>query len=201
MVVTPPSLSRLKLLGLMAAFAGPLLLAAVVYFYPASLAPPPSSYGELVEPVVVLDDLRARTLSGARDAEPAPPDNFLRGRWTLLFWGDAACDLHCEAGLFKMRQARLALGRHRARVRTAYLLPPDAPDALSLPELPKRHPKLVIARVAAATRAADALSRLPRGHVYVVDPLGNLMIGYARDATPHGIVRDLKKLLRASRIG
>ena len=200
MVVTPPRLSRLKLLGLMAAFAGPLLLAVVVYFYPASLAPPPSSHGELVEPVVVLDDLRAHELNGVAGGAP-PPDDFLRGRWTLLFWGDAACDLYCEAGLFKMRQARLALGRRMARVRTAYLLPPDAADAPPSLDLAARHPQLVVARVAAATRAADALSRLPRGHVYIVDPLGNLMMGYARDATPHGIVRDLKKLLRASRIG
>lgn len=201
MVVKPPPLSRLKLVGLMAAFAGPLLVAVVVYFYPGHLAPPPLSYGELIEPVVVLDDLRARDLIGARGVEPAPPDNLLRGRWTLLFWDGAACDLHCEAGLFKMRQARLALGRYAARVRTAYLLPPDAPPAISPPELPERHPKLVIARVDSATRAATALARLARGRVYIVDPLGNLMLGYAQDATPHGIVRDLKKLLRASRIG
>jgi hypothetical protein len=37
--------------------------------------------------------------------------------------------------------------------------------------------------------------------VYLVDPLGNLMMSYALDARPKGMLEDLKKLLRLSHVG
>ena len=37
--------------------------------------------------------------------------------------------------------------------------------------------------------------------IYISDPLGNLMMSYPPDINPKGILKDLKKLLRASRIG
>jgi hypothetical protein len=37
--------------------------------------------------------------------------------------------------------------------------------------------------------------------VYLIDPLGNLMMSYAADARPKGMLEDLKKLLRLSHVG
>jgi hypothetical protein len=37
--------------------------------------------------------------------------------------------------------------------------------------------------------------------VYYVDPLGNLMMYYTPDADPTGMLKDLARLLKASRIG
>jgi len=240
MVVTPQALSRLKLAALMAAFIGPVLVATAVYLNPGEWAPPASSHGEIIEPVIVLDAFRGEAVAGAAvaDAGVAAADagadavgagtgtghaaadtgvdaaageadtgaggaldaGFFRGRWTLLLWGGADCNLDCEAGLFKMRQARLALGRHRARVRTAYLLAPGEPFEIRPPQLLRRHPRLAVARLGGDARVVRALSALAPG-VYIVDPNGNLMMGYAANATARGITRDMKHLLRASRIG
>lgn len=231
MVVTPQALSRLKLAALMAAFIGPVLVAVAVYLNPGAWAPPASSHGEIIDPVVVLDEFRAEAAGGsdagvsgganaadadagiaadagvdtgtsiAADAAADALDiGFFRGHWTLLLWGGADCGLDCEAGLFKMRQARLALGRHRARVRTAYLLAPGEPFEIRPPQLLRRHPRLAVARLNGGARVVRALSALAPG-VYIVDPNGNLMMGYAASATARGITRDLKHLLRTSRIG
>jgi cytochrome oxidase Cu insertion factor (SCO1/SenC/PrrC family) len=37
--------------------------------------------------------------------------------------------------------------------------------------------------------------------VYLIDPLGNLMMFYAADAKPKGMLEDMKRLLRLSSIG
>ena len=37
--------------------------------------------------------------------------------------------------------------------------------------------------------------------LYIIDPLGNLMMSYPPDINPRGIMKDLKKLLKFSRIG
>jgi hypothetical protein len=37
--------------------------------------------------------------------------------------------------------------------------------------------------------------------IYVIDPLGNLMMFYAADTKPKGMLEDMKRLLRLSSIG
>jgi hypothetical protein len=38
-------------------------------------------------------------------------------------------------------------------------------------------------------------------HIYLVDPLGNLVLRYPRDADPSRMRKDLERLLKVSRIG
>jgi hypothetical protein len=39
------------------------------------------------------------------------------------------------------------------------------------------------------------------GRIYLVDPLGNLLMSYAPDAPDKALLTDVKKLLRLSHIG
>ena len=39
----------------------------------------------------------------------------------------------------------------------------------------------------------------PADHIYVVDPLGNLMMRFPRDPDPRRILRDMSRLLRHSK--
>jgi hypothetical protein len=39
------------------------------------------------------------------------------------------------------------------------------------------------------------------GRIYIVDPLGNLMMSYGPSSEPKGLLEDLKKLLKLSHIG
>jgi hypothetical protein len=38
-------------------------------------------------------------------------------------------------------------------------------------------------------------------HIYLVDPLGNLMMRFPRDPDPSRMIKDLQRLLRYSRFG
>ena len=47
---------------------------------------------------------------------------------------------------------------------------------------------------------------LPEGgrlidHIWLIDPLGNLMLRWPKDADPNKMKRDVNKLLKASRVG
>jgi hypothetical protein len=44
-------------------------------------------------------------------------------------------------------------------------------------------------------------SAAPRDHIYIIDPLGNVVLRYPRDPDPNRMKKDLSRLLRASRIG
>jgi hypothetical protein len=43
--------------------------------------------------------------------------------------------------------------------------------------------------------------RAPADHIYLVDPLGNLMLRFPRDPDTRRLIKDLSRLLKASRIG
>jgi hypothetical protein len=66
------------------------------------------------------------------------------------------------------------------------------------PALLAQHPGLVVVRV-----ARTELGQLPggAGTLYLVDPLGNLVLRYPDDPDIKGIAKDLTRLLKASRIG
>ena len=189
--------SRLKLLTLILVFFGPLFLAMLIYFNPHWLSLPTSkSYGELVMPPQPLTDFTAVSRTGQ-----ALPHDLLNNKWTLLYWGNATCNLDCEASLFKMRQVRLSLSKNIERTQTLYLA--SEPTADTLEPLLKRHPQLITAHLkpGKTNPFRKQISIHPKGGIYIIDPFGNLMMRYTEDASSKGILKDLKKLLRISRIG
>ena len=119
----------------------------------------------------------------------------LSGRWLLVVPVAGRCDAVCERSLYATRQARTMQGKEQDRVVRVLLVPDgEAPGAALL----EQHPGLVVARVAPAAQAA-----LPEGGtgIYLVDPLGNLVLQYPADPDIKGVSKDLVRLLKASGIG
>jgi cytochrome oxidase Cu insertion factor (SCO1/SenC/PrrC family) len=138
------------------------------------------------------------------DGRTAAGDVFMH-KWTLLYVGSGSCDARCREALYDTRQVRLALDRDMARVQRLFVASGPCCDEGFLRDT---HPDLITVRDDAAAApliaqlpAADAMSADGAGRVYLVDPLGNLMMYYPPDATPKGMLEDLKRLLRLSHIG
>lgn len=197
---TPARLRSRRLLLLLAAlFLVP--VAASFYLYYASGWRPDGrvNHGELIVPPRALPALSLVTATGeGTDAE------FLRGQWSLLYLGPGACDERCRSALYTIRQVRLALGDKMDRVQRVFLY---TGECCEQPFFATEHASLVAARV-----DSDAGERMLRefphertaaaaGWIYVVDPLGNLMMSYPPQAEPKGLIQDLKRLLKLSHIG
>lgn len=122
----------------------------------------------------------------------------LRGRWVLLIAGTAACDAACERALYATRQARTIQNREQERIARVLLQPSSAPPLAAA--LLAQHPGLAVVRADPAQWAS-----LPNGDgapsIYVVDPLGNLVLRYPADPDIKRLANDLERLLKASRIG
>lgn len=177
----PARRARLKLAALGLFFAAPPLLAWLAYHL--EWAPGTrSNYGELISPPRPLDDAALAAL---------------RGKWVLVSFDAAACDAYCQKKLYFMRQLQRAQGKDQERVARLWLLT----DAGRPP------PALLEAFDGTRVEAAGALaSRFPvsggvTDHLYVVDPLGNLMMRYPRDPDPSRMLKDLQRLLKLSGIG
>jgi hypothetical protein len=108
------------------------------------------------------------------------------------------CDDYCQRKLYTMRQVRLTQGKDMERIERAWLVDDGTPPSVST--LDEYKGTQVLAMNPALLGKLPAISSV-RDHVYLVDPLGNVMMRYPRDADPNRIKKDLTRLLRASRIG
>jgi len=173
-----------------------LCVAPVVASYVAYYLWQPSgqvNYGELIEPRPLPDAKLALA-----DGTPFPWHQ-LKGKWVLVMADSGNCDAYCQRKLLYLRQVRLAQGKDMDRVERAWLITDEA------------NPPAPVASEFQGTwlvRAggSELLKRFPvqgalADHIYVIDPHGNLMMRYPRDADPRKIVKDIARLLRISSIG
>lgn len=149
------------------------------------------AHGTLVQPV--------RVLEGYPEGVAV-----LRGRWVMVYVGTPDCDEQCRDRLYGARQVDTALGRDANRVERLYLVVGGSPGDPAF--LEAEHPRLHTAQLSADDpwlSAFDLGDGAPSttGRVYLVDPLGNLMMFWPADAEHRDFFDDLKRLLRVSRIG
>ena len=183
--------SRLVLLGLLAVFAVPPILALVFYTGVGSWFVPGSvNRGSLLDPARAAPPDRLVLVSG----ELLPPE-FLDRRWTLVHFAASGCEAACEAALQAMRQAHRALGRNRARVQRLLLVP-----AGSTAPAGADHP------VAEATPAWDRTLRVPEGGgkeneaaVWLVDPRRFVISYFPVGSGPRALKDDLTRLIKLSK--
>jgi hypothetical protein len=165
---------RNKLLWVALVCTAPLVLGTAAYLLGWSPGAP-SNYGELIPPKAI-----------------APLSEF-RGKWVLVTFDAAACDAYCERKLYIMRQVRRAQGKDMDRIERLWVLSDaDRPRAEAL-------------AASEGTRvgrlSAEGFPGTPADHIYVVDPLGNLMMRFPRDPDPSKVIKDLQRLLKYSRFG
>ena len=181
---------RRTLLLITAIFAAPILLAAYMYFSGSTWRPAESTqYGELVSPPRTLPDINLLT-----DAEDKP----LYGIWNLLVLADAQCDPACTQSLENIRQIRLSLGPKMTRLQTVFV--PAASSAIA-PDLANNHPALIIVDPTTSQDLRGIVGDYSNGQIFIVDPLGNLMMQYAPGTLMGDIRKDLGHLLQLSGIG
>lgn len=189
--------SRKRLLWLALLFFGPLAVSFFLYYGDLWRPAGGTNKGSLVEPPRPLPAIALTLTSG----EQSPPD-LLRGRWSWVYIGNGKCDERCRVALADIRHARLLLVEKAERVQRVFLATSDCCD---MEYLGREHPGLIVARLDNAELASlfqiDATPVENGGHIYLVDPLGNLMMSYAPDAPSMGLLEDIKKLLKLSHIG
>lgn len=164
-----------------------------------------TNYGALIDP---RDHPIPAMASTTLDGKPATLDNY-KGKWIMLKVGPSDCRQECQDQLFAMRQLRTMQGKEMERIERVWMITDDQPLDTLLMRVNDgtrmlRAPAAVVQKwlpleQAAGDRAAD--------HVYLIDPLGNLMMRFPKGAVSSDtekvkkVHKDISKLLKASAIG
>ncbi len=178
-----------------AACAAPVILSYLTYYV---IKPQTrTNYGDLIDPrAYPIPDLGSVNLEG----QPASLQQF-HGKWILLQVDGASCDEACKQKLYYMRQLRLTQGKEMDRIERVWLVTDAEPLDIGLMKqydgthLLRVDPQKLAAwlPVVEGTKASD--------HLYMIDPLGNLMMRFPKDPDANKIKKDITRLLKASGIG
>ncbi|HEX2138349.1 MAG TPA: hypothetical protein VHG33_01420 [Woeseiaceae bacterium] len=185
----PPGLVQLLLLA--AVFFLPLLVASWIYYSGGAMAPEGrTNHGAILEPIVNARERLPNSQAAALSAD----------HWLLVYADEGRCEDACFEALFRLRQSRLMLGPDMDRVQRVFLHGRMAPDRVFLEE---QHPGLAALRDPELARllAEKRPEGLRPGGLFLIDPLGNLVMYFSPDIAPGDMVDDIEHLLDVSRIG
>lgn len=172
-----------------------LLLAPVVISYTlffSDYRPESNNYGELLNIQKLSGsgvDQLDNTILRMRD---------LRGKWVMLMVNSGYCDEACQQKLYYMRQVRLVQNTEKHRVERLWLIDDNVPvDADLVEKYEGTH--------FVNARDSELLDLIPtketqRNHIFLVDPMGNLMMRFPEDLDPSLMAKDIKHLLHVSQI-
>lgn len=129
------------------------------------------------------------------------PDQVFHGKWSLVSVGPSACDEQCVTRLYFMRQVRATQGAQRDRIQTVWLLTDHGPIAARILTAYPDTQLWYADPVALAHWFPAEAPTTVSDHIYVIDPNGNLMMRFPKQADPSKIKNDMTRLLKWSTIG
>lgn len=196
-IISKKKSGRRKLLMVLVICAFPMIASYISYYFikPGGRV----NYGKLIEPQREMPSL---ILTEPNDK--VIPINTLKGKWLMITVGGAKCDQVCDEQLFYLRQIRLAQGKDSERITRLRFITDKAEID---PNLLEKYAGTLFVRTDMKqvtdwlseehTESNDEIS----GHIFLVDPLGNLMMRFPAQPDPNKIKKDIIRLLKASSIG
>jgi len=185
---------RLRMLLVLLVCAAPVIASYFTYY----VVRPEGrrNFGELIEPMRALPDVKVKGLTGEDLTLPA-----LKGQWLLISVSGGDCQAECQQQLYLQRQILTGLGKDRARADWVWLVNDlaEVPSSL-LPGL-KEATVLRIPSDALAQWLQPAPGQQLQDHLYLVDPHGQWMMRFPAHLSSEGAsktTRDLERLLRAA---
>lgn len=183
----------------------PIIFAVSAYYVPGlGLRPDEASnYGQLLDPQRPIPSAQTLGLK-TEDGEPFDLAS-LKGKWVLATADEGACPESCVTKLFILRNSHASQGKNVERLVRIWFVTDDAPISEQIHEayqgtiIVRADPEKLASFLTPNrdTSAADALA----APMWIIDPLGNLMLEFPENADPVSVRKDISKLIYNSRIG
>ena len=190
---------RLFLIAMVVFFAAPLFLVMAMYRF--EWHPKGKSYGELIEPVLPIK--LTEVFQDVKTTDTTVLSKVLwHDKWSAVILADQ-CEAICQKRLYDARQIHASLEKDMGRLQRILIT-----NQQDLADIQKQYPDLIIlnqpsADVAALAKQFDinGVSAYTSQRVYMVDPLGNLMLSYSSEVKPVEMRKDWVRLLKYSWAG
>ena len=186
---------RWKLMAVLLVCASPLIFSYLTYYVIKPTGR--TNYGALIDP-------RAHPIPAlgtvGLDGKPLALEAY-KGKWIMLQVAPGDCQQACKDQLVAMRQLRLMQGKGMERMERVWLITDDTPLDTMLMRVVDGTRFLRVKPEAVKVWLPVEPGGDVADHMYLIDPLGNLMMRFPKNADPAKVKKDLGKLLKASAIG
>ncbi len=184
----------------------PVVAAVLAYFVPQLGLRPDglNNYGRILDPQRPVPTARALPLV-TLEGQPFDMES-LRGKWLLVTADGAACPESCVRKLFILRNSHASQGKNVDRLARVWFItdngdvPQQVLDAYVGTHMVRADTTALAQFLTADRTGPEAIAAL-RDHMWIIDPLGNLMMEFPPNADPIEVRDDIVKLLKRSRIG
>ena len=182
--------NRRKFLLLLALMCAPVVISYTLYFL--EYRPESKHYGDLIPIVKVIGagtNQSDNTILRMKD---------LHGKWILVTIDSGYCDEACQEKLYFMRQVRLVQGKQKHRIERLWLINDNViPDA----ELVKQYEGTLFVNAKDSEIPGFIETRESQTkHIYLIDPIGNLMMRFPENVDGTKMGHDIKRLLHVSQL-
>ena len=141
------------------------------------------NYGELIRPVIATDD---------NDIE-IDGDASLEGIWTMVYVS-SRCDDACEKAVEDMKTIRTLMNADMRRIQRMIIIGDNS--------TPTSNDESLIKARSASKKLTESLKKYKENAIYLIDPIGNIMLYYEpQNIDIRLVIKDLKRLFKYSRIG
>lgn len=186
MMLNQQNKGRLQFLGLLVAFLVPVV--SVLLMYRFNWMPAGRSQGVLVQPprelhIPILQNYQQKLFAAAD----------WHDKWHLVQVSSNGCDQRCLDDLRDMRQIHASLAKDINRLQRVWLINASIPET-RLQQIRALYPDLIILQQSEIL--AKQLLDAGVARMYLVDPLGHLMMRYPDGIASKAIRKDLVRLLQ-----
>ena len=157
-----------------------------------------SNNGDLINPVIDIEALKLNDESGQSVERES-----LTKKWRMLLIVGSDCDAVCQSSLYNMRQINVALGKHYDRFRHmvihTYQMNTELADLIQAEYKDALHAYTDEQTLDSVFKPVD--QNIYSNSIYIMDPIGNIMMRFKTGMDPKVILKDLNRLLKISQIG
>ena len=186
---------RLALIGLFALFFAPVLIAYILRLSPDLLGElETTNRGQLIKPPIEVDESSLEMVSVSNLKSES-----LDGTWTLLVFNDGLCNQTCRDHYLALHNVHIATNKDMDRLRRIVVTAPNT----RLPEAIAEDKSLEHRTVSVqwAQKVTGTANPFRDAGVHIIDPRGFVFMRYTRTQHPSDVLKDLKRLLKISKVG
>ena len=141
------------------------------------------NYGELVRPVIATEEGDIEIDGGAS----------LQGIWTMVYVS-SRCDDVCEKAVVDMKTIRTLMNDDMRRIQRMIIIENNS--------TPTVNDETLIKAKITSEKLTKSLKKYAENAIYLIDPIGNIMLYYEpQNIDIRLVIKDLKRLFKYSRIG
>lgn len=191
---------KLSLIFILVLFISPFIVSYIMLDLGSGKTMDTTNYGKFIKPKISTYDYQISIINVRKQSH-----QFLE-KWTLIYLSENNCDRVCKNDMYLLKQIHIALGKDMNRVQRMWMFNGNQNQEVSktldqsLTHLNEKYPNL---HLVSGMNLYKKLNEniLGNAKIFLVDPLGNIILMYQSNFDGKKLFKDLKKLLKFSKIG